>query len=285
MARALCRALAPHSSKSTYQKKSMTAKLSKSCSCSYSHSSNSCALTIRICSFLVPPLEARKQFDYLARDVAKTRLLEKVKWYLVHYFFPEAGTALEFESHGHNPWDGFAGIDMLTMLTYTNKEQIKPVHIRCVPGQLWVPSLIAMMMTMFAEAISHSYNVEPLVEEARCFLKNRDSDGCKLLDLPVIVPPTDEEVFACIMGRAGTNDLWVPDMLAWHDAHIAAGWTFDDGEDMWGLAKEMFEINEGVLEDIMRRSLVQHLVIYCGGNVWFAGPTAPRVPCLTLDKH
>ena len=68
-------------------------------------------------------------------------------------------------------------------------------------------------MTMFADMISCSYNVGPLVQKAHHFLENRDSDGCKLLNLPVIVPPTDEDVYQFIMDRAGIN-LRVPDMLA-----------------------------------------------------------------------
>ena len=46
----------------------------------------------------------------------------------------------------------------------------------------------------------------------------------------------------------------------------------------------MYEQNEDVLEDIMRRSLVQHLIIRCGGNVGFVGPVAPRVPLLDLSQ-
>ena len=53
---------------------------------------------------------------------------------------------------------------------------------------------------------------------------------------------------------------------------------------MWDLTKEMFEMNADVLEDITRRSLVQHLVIRCGGNVGFVGPVAPRAPLLDLGQ-
>ena len=78
-------------------------------------------------------------------------------------------------------------------------------------------------MAMFANLISRSYNVEPLVQKARRFLENQDSDGRKLLDVPVIVPPTNENMVQCIMGQAGINDLRVLDVLAWRDAHVAAG--------------------------------------------------------------
>ena len=54
----------------------------------------------------------------------------------------------------------------------------------------------------------------------------------------MIVPPTDEDAVRCIMFRADDLDLRVPDVLAWHDSHIAAEWTFDE-EDMWNVVKEM----------------------------------------------
>ena len=44
----------------------------------------------------------------------------------------------------------------------------------------------------------------------------------------------------------------------------------------------MFKTNEDVLEDIMRWSLIQHLVIHCGGNVGFVAPG--RVPLLALGQ-
>ena len=40
---------------------------------------------------------ARKQYDYLARDVAKTMSPEEVKWYLMLCFFPEAKIPFTFE--------------------------------------------------------------------------------------------------------------------------------------------------------------------------------------------
>ena len=132
-----------------------------------------------------------------------------------------------------------------------------------------VPPAINAEMNYIAWIITSSYRIEQSVEEARRFLENRDSTGRKLLDPPVPVPSTDEDVVKCIMDRAGTCDLRVPDMLAWRNTHIVAGWTFDE-EDMWNLEKETFETNEDVLEDIVRRSLIQHLVIRCGGNMGFA---------------
>ena len=50
--------------------------------------------------------------------IAKIHFPEKIKWYLMRRFFPEAGTALDFESYKHDPSDGFAGISFWNSISY-----------------------------------------------------------------------------------------------------------------------------------------------------------------------